>query len=764
MHLKVIKRNAIHPIITGYIAIWDSVDCYETYFDRDRPPDFGLGDKLQFLPVRLMYQHAGDKKVRYAIIGEIYRIGVNDTGVWFEAKLYRNKWLPGILREIEDGKLATSSASAAHLANFDEDGRFDKWFLTEVSLTDDPCEYNMPKVQIIRSGTTLQLLSHEGEAWTRTCPCGCGKKQQSPVLPEDASTHSDSIPSILESEKMDASELAKLLRALSDFGVPDDANRLDLLTALIEEQGVDFVMEVINQMTPPVAVPEPPLMTTPGMSSDLAGALAKLLLKSNSTPPAVASQPNPELEALKQQLTDTRAALDAIQKQPPVEEPPTVARQAPAAIPDLRRFSKLAGKSFGELTAIWQFARTLRRGTANRETPFPADLSETFYYVLVNEAVQARDKNMRAASGIPFTRAVTRADEVMNTGQTGYGAEWIGEAFSTDLWMKVRDELRLYQLLVDKGMVVKQVPKGYNKMTIPIEGADPTVYVVAEATDVTSDTQRPIPGLKVSKAGTGEASITLRKMGAAVWYTGEMDEDSLVDMASTMREKLITTMRERMEYALINGDMTTGNSPSGNINYYDGAVTADATTKSLPYWTVCDGFFHLPLVTNTANAYDAANALGENLFLTLLSMMGTSGTLSNARDRILYLVDTQTRDATITLPAFKSAANVGGAFTLISGTLPQIWGVDAYSGGQIPLADDNGKISATPSNNTFGRIGAIRPDQWAFGNKRDITTELERDALSDTFLIVTMTRWGLTYMDVEAAALAYEVNTALSTA
>ena len=74
------------------------------------------------------------------------------------------------------------------------------------------------------------------------------------------------------------------------------------------------------------------------------------------------------------------------------------------------------------------------------------------------------------------------------------------------------------------------------------------------------------------------------------------------------------------------------------------------------------------------------------------------------------------------------------------------------------LANSSGKISATASNNTRGRILLVRPDQWWIAYKREMTVETQRWAPARSTAIVASFRMGMVYRAVDsAAAVSYNV-------
>ncbi len=150
------------PIIEGYMAIWGTPqrkDCYDTWFDRDKPPTM----HLDTVPFVLLYNHNLSQDLARVRLGTVYEAWLDDLGIGYHAyldhydesdSLHRTAY-----RELNDGKLYTSSGSAPHLARFDDEGRFVDWGLAEVSLTDSPCEPRMIAVSLINNELPSQLVN-----------------------------------------------------------------------------------------------------------------------------------------------------------------------------------------------------------------------------------------------------------------------------------------------------------------------------------------------------------------------------------------------------------------------------------------------------------------------------------------------------------------------------------------------------------------------------------------------------------------------------
>ncbi len=135
---------------------------------------------------------------------------------------------------------------------------------------------------------------------------------------------------------------------------------------------------------------------------------------------------------------------------------------------------------------------------------------------------------MQTKTGIEPTKeaiesAIKAATDPMYTGGSGIGSDWVGTAYSTDIWRVIRAENRV------AGMVPSDIiPDGYASKTWPLEGLDMTWYKVPEASTSDSTLKVPAATVTASQVATGSKNIPVAKIGARGIYTGELTEDSLI--------------------------------------------------------------------------------------------------------------------------------------------------------------------------------------------------------------------------------------------
>lgn len=347
--------------------------------------------------------------------------------------------------------------------------------------------------------------------------------------------------------------------------------------------------------------------------------------------------------------------------------------------------------------------------------------------------------------------AIKAATDPMYSGGSGIGSDWVGTAYSSDLWLKIRAATRVLQNLPQE-----TIPDGYSNKTWPIESTDMTVYKVSEATASDGTLKVPAATVAASQIATANKNITISKLGARGIYTGELDEDSLIRFGPNLRRQLELNLQEHLESAVIDGDVET--SASKNIN------AIDTTPASTAYYLVFDGFRKLALVTNTANSLSAGGSLVIDDFLSTLKLMGAAGIAGSDPSKCAFVLDGNVYYAMAKLPEVKTR-DVNSAATVEKGFVNRVWDVPVIASWNMHktsaklMANTAGKVDAdTDANNTTGAVVAVRWDQWKFVNKRRITMETTRIANADSWEIVALTRIGLGYRDNEASAVLYNVG------
>lgn len=513
--------DAAQGIIRGYVFIWGSPngetgigrDSYDTYFDRNRPPNFSYDGDLRGYPICV--SHGLDPAVGKDPVGSITRTWFDDTGLVFEAQLDRsNSAFERIVAKVRRGDYKTSSSSAEHMADFYDDGAFRSWMVTELSLEENPSQAEMPAVSLIRS--TGAEGQRDADRASRLEISHSEERNMNPTTPPVAPAPAPAMRTVEEE-----------------------------LAALVEAYGIDAVKAAIDAMG---AQPgEMPVMESEAGRSAFFGKLrAQLDAKKNAD----------EMIALRARIDAVEAANKAANNAAPPADPQPATRGAVnVSVSEPRKYWD---RSLSDLAFVHKVMR------ARGQRP-----SDDFIRAIAGRAADALDKKDPLVSN-PAVRSVlrgVRSDEIVTSTNSGNGDEWVGVLYDGTLWEKARNN-RIFQQLQSKGMRVQEVPDGSESVVIFTEGSDPTVYTITQSADLDA-TSRPTVVVPVTAPGTGQVVLTPGYLGMAIAYTSVFEEDALVGNASQLNNQMQEKAEETIEQLFINGDPNA----SLNVNYDGGTAT-----------------------------------------------------------------------------------------------------------------------------------------------------------------------------------------------
>ena len=458
-----------------------------------------------------------------------------------------------------------------------------------------------------------------------------------------------------------------------------------------------------------------------------------------------------QVEAAVKAVKDEAAAQVAAAKAEAAE-----ARRLPGGVeaPHVAKFGNIAKYDNLDATDAAVLAGFV---SAARKSGHGNGVSEDLRKYIAIQIAEGQDKDnqfVASKSARKMANMPMKANELNQSTLANYGDEWIGVTYSTQLW----DKIRLAAPIVAKIPTIS-VPQGSESVVIPLNGTAPTFYKVAQASAQDANPGRVTPTITTTKKGTGSKTLTVSKLGAAINYTGELEEDSLIPWVSEMRRDLTLEAAEIMEHLVIDGDTDT--SATTNINCIGGTPTGNEA------YLLMNGFRKLALVTNTNNSRSAGTLTVED-YLETLKLMGLAGRNAAQKDQVDFIVDMWTHWKSLELAEVKSR-DVFVAPTIENGYLVNLYGHNIITSSNMHRANQDttyglkantsGKVDLnTAANNTTGSILAVRWDQWRLGYKRMMTFETQRDAISDSTDIVCMMRVGLINRDTEASAISYNVT------
>jgi len=655
------------------------------------------------------WDETGKPKGTPEYLGKTIKRWVDDAGIWWKVQLDKtSEWAKRIWGAAQQG-VARASTGSLHLSRVDDDGHIREWPVVELSLLD--------------MNETRQPVN----TYAIAVPAMKAMYQRAGLpLPDDIAQ---------KAAQEAAQETVKVASAATAGQGEIKAKQDDTGENEMDEQQVKAV--VSGAVTEAVAA----------------------ALKADQ------ERRDAEVKATADKAAQDKAIADEAVKAARAEWEETARVEGNrlrgkgiyiAKYGDTRRYDNLDVGEHALLIGMLMSGQFARPGNLP-----PTDaMVKAFALKVTSEAEKGEAANLAnyALKAIPV-----KADEIMYSTLTTYGNEWVGVAYSQDLWEKIRIETFVLDRLMRDGRVV-QIPQGFESGVIPYEGADPTWYKVAQATATeTAESAgayyRPAVTIPSSKFAAPQRTISVAKMGCRTLFSGEMTEDSLIAFVPQARKQIVESGAEMFEHAIINGDTTT--TTLHNINDVTG------TPAGTEVFMLVDGFRKLALVTNTANAR-SGGALTDDDYLDTAILMGTAG--KNARDqrKVTFIPDANVYWKSLKLATVKTQ-DVWPNATLEEGQLARIWGYEVkpswmmhYDEAGVSTAlkaTTTGYVdSTTLANNTTGSILGVRWDQWAIAWKRQITLETSRYPESDVNQIVAMARWGLTYRDTEASSISYNLS------
>lgn len=131
-------------------------------------------DYMKRIPV--FFDHGLDPDAEKEELGHITSIEQDDTGLWMQAQLYRNrKYTDAVYGLIEQKAVGWSSGSVAHLVERNPDGTMKSWQIVEMSLTPTPAE---PRL----AGGVTPTLQEERMTEEQTTPAAPQPQQDMTVV------------------------------------------------------------------------------------------------------------------------------------------------------------------------------------------------------------------------------------------------------------------------------------------------------------------------------------------------------------------------------------------------------------------------------------------------------------------------------------------------------------------------------------------------------------------------------------------------------
>jgi HK97 family phage major capsid protein len=333
-----------------------------------------------------------------------------------------------------------------------------------------------------------------------------------------------------------------------------------------------------------------------------------------------------------------------------------------------------------------------------------------------------------------------KSDELSSTAQAGFGADWVPNLWSAQIWAKARQDnvvLPLFNSL--------EMPS--NPFHVPTEGIDPKVFFVPETRN---ESQLTLSGSGAAiiddKMPSSKVTLTAQKLALRVGFSAELVEDAVLPLLTIYRQQAVNAITAAMDSVLVNGDATLG---AGNINDELYSLTDNETFLAF------DGLRHLPLVTNTANRLDFASAP------TLAKMRSVrfkmQAKYAAKPSDLAWIVDPNTYAALLGLSEFITMDKAGTHATALTGQLGFVDGIPLLVCPDLPLTTASGGVEIGGTNDKGTAVCVYRPG-WLVGFRRRIAVSVDYLPYYDAYQMTATVRLALGRYDDDVAAAGYNIS------
>ncbi len=681
-------------------------------------------DKLPSVPA--VYFHGWDENnqpaTEPAYIGMATYDRTDAKGHWYKVILDKaSSYAQRVWTAAKQGIARASSGSITHLVRKERDGHITHWPVAELSIFDAVGKRQPANQYAVAMPVLKSVYAQAGL-----------------TLPDDISTDSAQAP---EGAAIGDGRTPSQGRASAKA---NETEQLDMIssTGVLNMSEVNIQELVAQSVAAALAQRDAAAKAEADRQAEITNAVKRA---TEEAAKATRETLQGEIDAAKAEAEAAKTAAAEARRLPGGGAPHVAKFEA--------KYDGLSIEDLSFMSGVLNSAKGMR--IDGRESPGTSEGLRRALAIRLLDSNEGEDAGYNAAKAVmPEAVKGMKANELNYSTLSSYGDEWIGVTYSTQLW----DKIRLQTQIVSRIPTVV-VPQGSESIVIPVNTTSPTFYKVAQATAQDSNPGRVTPTVTTSRMGTTNKTLTVSKLGAAVNYSGELEEDSLIPWIAELRRDLIVEGAEVLEHVVIDGDTATG----GTTNINDIGGTPGGTEAFLLF----DGFRKLALVTNTANSRSAGTLTIED-YLETIKLMGLGGKNAVEKSRVSYIVDMFTHWKSLELAELKTQ-DVYSMPTIEEGVLRRVYGYDVLTTDNMHRANQDatyglkantsGKIDLdTASNNTTGSILAVRWDQWRLGYKRNWTFEVQRDALSDSTVIVGMMRVGMVHRDTEASAISYNVT------
>jgi len=318
-------------------------------------------------------------------------------------------------------------------------------------------------------------------------------------------------------------------------------------------------------------------------------------------------------------------------------------------------------------------------------------------------------------NGVSFLQ--TNANEVMNTGATGFGKEFVEkEILYSEILQRITNDGSLLTASSIKTMFA-------DVEIFPVEGADVYMTNTTEAADKATGTT---PAGQNQRAGTLNFTITAKDLVVTVEISDQLARRSVVDIANYVLDKIAKALESTIHELVINADTATA--ANTNINAIDGAISALPKGGAKAATLNNDGLRKIAIANNTVTSPTVIDALGNLDLSVIRAARAGMGEKGIDPTNLVLIPQRKAYFELLNLTPAETMEKFGDAATVKLGKIVAIDGMRIVYRKEFTLATDDGTISVTSANNDKSGIIIAYQPAINVGIREGLTTEEQRYA------------------------------------
>ena len=326
---------------------------------------------------------------------------------------------------------------------------------------------------------------------------------------------------------------------------------------------------------------------------------------------------------------------------------------------------------------------------------------------------------------------------------TGVGAEWIPDAFGTDLFQSFETPRSIRALL-------PEIKMDRETMLMPRIDRGGVPYIRSVSTDV-------LTNYSASTVGTSQASI--RAASLCTLYNIDQDaaEDTIFAIMPVLSRHIVADLEDGFEDCIINGD--TASTHQDTIANWDirsrwggGSV---ALGGAADHRKAFNGWRNLAFDLGGSSAKDYLGAAFD--FASLMGLVSSLGEL-NGSDRLLIMSPELVVSNLLTLNELVTVDKFGPAATILTGEVAKIASIPVVMSRFIGADMNTDGVYDNATKTTTGMICVAR-ESYPIFMRRGITVEQDKHIGSGTIQLAATLRARMASMDAATVKnVAYGYN------